>query len=89
MNKILFLIIPFIALSQNLTSEEIKEYANSMNKDLPYLIPGTEVIADNISSFGRNLIFTYKVPEDWYPFDNIKEELINAQTEGFKKQLSS
>ena len=81
--------IPFITFSQNLTTEEIKAYAESMNKDLPYSIPGTKVIMDNISSFGRNLIFTYKVPEDWYPFDNIKEELINAQTEGFKKQLSS
>ena len=38
MNKILFLIIPFIALSQNLTTEEIKAYAESMNKDLPYSI---------------------------------------------------
>ena len=82
--------IPFITFSQNLTTEEIKAYAESMNKDLdlPYSIPGTKVIMDNISSIGRNLIFTYKVPEAWYPNDNIKEELINAQKEDFKKQLS-
>ena len=57
MKKIFFLFaIPFITFSQNLTTEEIKAYAESMNKDLPYSIPGTKVIMDNVSSFNRNLI---------------------------------
>tara|TARA_B110000003_G_C16608240_1_gene518382 strand:- start:287 stop:1585 length:1299 start_codon:yes stop_codon:yes gene_type:complete len=90
MLKIFFLFaIHFITFSQSLTTEEIKAYAESMNKDLPYSIPGTKVIMDNVSSFDRNLIFTYKVPEHWYPTDNFKEGLINTLSNDFKKQLSN
>ena len=60
--------------SQTMSDEQIKEFAVKINKDLPYTMPGTNVVFDNCSSFGRNLIFTYLVPEGWYPFEDIKEQ---------------
>jgi len=68
-----------------MSDEQIKEFAVKINKDLPYTMPGTNVVFDNCSSFGRNLIFTYLVPEGWYPFKDIKEQLINSISEQQKR----
>lgn len=71
--------------SQTLNNEQIKESVVRMNKDLPYTIPGTNVVASSVSSLGRNLIFTYLVPEGWYPSEDMKEQVINSISEQEKR----
>ena len=49
--------------------------------DLPFEMPGTGVIMQSITTFGRNIIFTYEVPDDWYLLETAKEELIKTLSE--------
>ena len=76
----------FFSLSvsgQTLSNQEIKSFIEEGAKtmDLPYEMPGTGVIMQSITTFGRNIIFTYQVPEDWYLLESAKEELIKTLSE--------
>ena len=91
-NILLLFVFSFILLSpsaycQTLSSQEIKSLIEkgAETMDLPYEMPGTGVIMQSITTFGRNIVFTYVVPDDWYLFENAKEELIKTLSENQKK----
>ena len=76
----------FFSLSvsgQTLSNQEIKSFMEEATKtmDLPFEMPGTGVIMQSITTFGRNIIYTYQVPEDWYLLESAKEELIKTLPE--------
>lgn len=68
---------------QTLSNQQIKSFIEEGAKtiDLPYEMPGTGVILESMTTFGRNIIFTYTVPDDWYLLGNAKEELIKILSE--------
>ena len=82
---LLLLFIPLVFLGQTTSNEQIKEFAEKMNEELPYTMPGTNVTLQNISAMGRTIIYTYQVPEGWIPFEDIKTQLLNTLSLGLKK----
>jgi hypothetical protein len=81
------LLLSLFSFGQSLTPKDIKEYIEATTKDLelPFELPGTGVIMQSMSSFGRNIIFTYEVPAGWQAYENTKEEIINSLSPKFKK----
>jgi len=77
---ILILLISVQTFSQTMSNQEIKTLIEKGAKDLdlPFEMPGTGVILQSMTTFGRNIIFTYEVPEDWYLLESAKEELIKT-----------
>ena len=75
---IILLVFSFQVLSQTLDSDQIRQIADKTNEELPFNIPGSGgVVMVNATSFGRNIIYTYEVPSDWFPYDDAKEQIIN------------
>lgn len=80
--SIILICFSSITFSQSFTESDIKELAKTINDQLQ----GTE-IADGMSvrgcyAIGRTLVYQYNVNEDWYPPENMKEELIANFKEG-------
>lgn len=83
----IFLISSSLTFSQRLSNDEIKEFINqgASQIDLPFRIPGTGITMANISTIGRNILYTYEVDSDWIPPENPKEEIINSISKKQKK----
>ena len=86
---LLLLFVPLVSLGQTTSTEQIKEFAEKMNEELPYTMPGTNVTLQNISAMGRTIIYTYQVPEGWIPFEDIKTQLLNTLSLDLKKLYSN
>ena len=86
---LLLLFIPLVTFGQTTSTEQIKEFAEKMNEELPYTMPGTNVTLQNVSAMGRTIIYTYQVPEGWIPFEDIKTQLLNALSLDLKKVYSN
>lgn len=84
---IIFLISSLLTFSQRLSDEDLKESIElaKSKMDLPFKIPGTEVIMIDMTTVGRNILYTYEVGEDWYPADNGREQIIESLSEKEKK----
>ena len=83
----IFLTSSLLTFSQRLSDEDLKksiEIAKS-KMDLPFKIPGTDVIMIDMTTVGRNILYTYEVGEDWYPADNGREQIIESLSEKEKK----
>ena len=85
---VLILFIQLVSYGQTTSPEQIKELAEKMNEELPYTMPGTNVTLQNVSAMGRTFIYTYQVPEDWIPFEDIKTQLLNTLSLDLKKLYS-
>ena len=81
------LFLQFSAFSQTLTNSEIKEYIDASSKEmgLPIEIPGSGVVMESMTVIGRTILYSYEVPEGWFPVENLKQELINALNSKLKK----
>ena len=86
---IVSLLVVFVALfllyiSDNIPSissadqkkELLKEIVKRINEEAPQTHPVTGIVMKGAMSTGNTLIYLYEVPEDWFPNENIKEELI-------------
>jgi len=84
---IIFLISSLLTFSQRLSDEDLKESIElaKSKMDLPFKIPGTDVIMIDMTTVGRNILYTYEVGPDWYPADNGREQLIESLSEKEKK----
>ena len=84
---IIFLISSLLTFSQRLSDEDLKESIelSKSKMDLPFKIPGTDVIMIDVTTVGRNILYTYEVGEDWYPADNGREQIIESLSEKEKK----
>ena len=84
---IIFLISSLLTFSQRLSDEDLKESIElaKSKMDLPFEIPGTDVIMIDMTTVGRNILYTYEVGPDWYPADNGREQLIESLSEKEKK----
>lgn len=83
----IFLTSSLLTFSQRLSNEDLKksiEIAKS-KMDLPFKIPGTDVVMIDMITVGRNILYTYEVNEDWYPADNGREQIIESLSEKEKK----
>lgn len=82
-----FLISSSLTFSQRLSDEDLKESIElaKSKMDLPFKIPGTDVIMIDMTTVGRNILYTYEVGPDWYPADNGREQLIESLSEKEKK----
>lgn len=85
---VLILFIQLVSYGQTTSPKQIKELAEKMNEELPYTMPGTNVTLQNVSAMGRTFIYTYQVPEDWIPFEDIKTQLLNTLSLDLKKLYS-
>ena len=56
--------------------ELLKEIVKRINEEAPQTHPVTGIVMKGAMSTGNTLIYLYEVPEDWFPNENIKEELI-------------
>ncbi|TVZ23765.1 hypothetical protein JM84_2719 [Dokdonia sp. Hel_I_63] len=82
---LLFLVFS-IAIGQNISENEIKELAVSLNKKLEGNDIGNGITVRGCIAIGRTLIYQYDVPENWEAPINIKEDLIaNFKTIGTAK----
>lgn len=92
MKKIVLIVLFSISIncvSQSISTDQIKEYVEGINKDLPFALPGSGgIIVKNATSFGRNMIWTYEVPENWFPAENAKEQVLNNLSDDQKKIFS-
>ena len=90
MKKILYLltlIFSLSSISQTLDSDQIRQITDKTNEELPFTIPGSGgVVMVNATSFDRNIIYTYEVLSDWFPYDDAKEQIINNLSDE-QKQL--
>lgn len=62
--------------SDNQKNELLKEMVKRINEQAPQTHPVTGVILKGAMTTGNTLIYMYEVPEDWYPTNEIKNELI-------------
>ena len=56
--------------------ELLKEIVKRINEEAPQTHPVTGIVMKGAMSTGNTLFYLYEVPEDWFPNENIKEELI-------------
>jgi len=82
-----FLISSSLMFSQRLSDEKLKESIEMVisKMDLPFEIPGTDVTMIDVTTVGRNILYTYEVGEYWYPAENGREQLIESLTDKEKK----
>lgn len=83
----IFLTSSLLTFSQRLSNEDLKksiEIAKS-KMNLPFKIPGTDVVMIDMITVGRNILYTYEVNEDWYPAENVSEQIIESLSEKEKK----
>jgi hypothetical protein len=60
--------------------------ASRVDSELQGVDVGNGVSLRKCLAFGRTMTYQYDVPSDWYPVDNMKEDLIsNFKTAGFAK----
>ena len=52
---------------------------------LPIEIPGSGVVMESMTVIGRTILYTYEVPMEWFPVENLKKELINSLSPKLKK----
>jgi|GEM_PF-954945 len=83
----LFLFSQFPAFTQTLTNNEVKEYIEAASEEmgLPIEIPGSGVVMESMTVIGRTILYTYEVPMEWFPVENLKKELINSLSPKLKK----
>ena len=76
-----------LIFSQRLSDEDLKESIETAKSkmNLPFIIPGTDVTMIDMTTVGRNILYTYEVGEDWYPAENGREQIIESLTEKQKK----
>ena len=72
---IILLFIPFLSLSQD-GSTFLKELVEKINSESPQTHPITGIIMKGAMSYGNTLVYMYDVPKNWYPTNNMKEQLI-------------
>ena len=82
-----FLISSSFLFSQRLSDEDLKKSIKigKSKMDLPFKIPGTDVVITDMTTVGRNILYTYKVSEDWYPPENGRVKIIESLSEKEKK----
>ena len=73
--------------SQRISDEKLRESIEIAKSklDLPFKIPGTDFVMLDMTTIGRNILFTYEVSEDWYPAENGREQIIESLSEKEKK----
>ena len=74
---------------QTISNEDIKILSKKLNNEIKGLVidPSSGVKGRGVISVGRKLIFQYDVPKDWYPFDDIKQELVKNLIESGNTKL--
>jgi len=76
--RIIFTIIFFcfysISLSQSFSENDIKQLAQKINDELVGI--GNGITVRGCFAFERTLVYQYDVTDDWYPPENLKEDLI-------------
>lgn len=65
---------------QVMSDKDIKSYAEKLNQDITGLIldSKTGMKGRGVISIGRKIIYQYDVPDDWYPFDDIKQVVVKG-----------
>ena len=74
---------------QTISNEDIKTYSKKLNNEIKGLVidPSTGVKGRGVISVGRKLIYQYDVPEDWYPFEDIKQVLVKNLIEDGNEKM--
>ena len=85
----LFITSSLTGFGQTLSMSDIKVISEEINTQIKGVVldPSTGVKGRGVISVGRNLIYQYDVPEDWYPYDDIRQELVKNLIESGKNKL--
>ena len=75
---------------QVLSDKDIKSYAEKLNQDNTGIVidPKTGVKGRGVISIGRKIIFQYDVPDEWYPFDDIKQIVVKGILDNGKEKFA-
>lgn len=75
-----------ISFSQSLTENDIKKIAKKANDQIKGVNVGNGITARGCFAIGRTLTYQYDVTDNWYPLQNMKEDLIaNFKEAGFSE----
>jgi hypothetical protein len=69
--------IKFSSFSQSLSENDIKQLAQKINNEMRGTDMGNGLKVRGCFANGRTLIYQYDVDDNWYPPDNMKENLIS------------
>lgn len=72
----LFLLISLTAFSEVMSEKDIQNIAHQTNSQIQGVDIGDGIISKGCTSEGRTLIFKYEVPNNWEPYDQLKENLL-------------
>jgi|TARA_B110000971_G_C20011536_1_gene501785 hypothetical protein len=84
----LFLTSSLTGFGQTLSMSDIKVISEEIDTQIKGVVldPSTGLKGRGVISLGRKLIYQYDVPEDWYPYDDIRQELVkNVIESGINK----
>jgi hypothetical protein len=76
-----------ISFSQSFSDNDIKKLALKINDELKGTEIGKGITVRGCYSFNRTLVYLYDVRDDWYPTQNMKEDLIANFKEGGISEL--
>jgi len=79
--SILIFFFHFICFSQSLSESDIRNIARKTNNKIKGVAIENGITARGCSAIGRTLTYQYDVTNDWYPSQNMKEDLM----ENFKE----
>ena len=85
--SILFLLTSTFTFSQELSNEEIKEFAKTINNRIQGKRLDNGIIIKSCYSIDRTLVYNYEVPSNWRPYDNIKQFLIDLAIDNGSSKL--
>jgi len=70
-----FIIFCLSLTAQEISADDVKEFSSKLNDQIIGTIvdPSTGIKGRGVISIGKKIIFQYDVPNEWYPFDDIKE----------------
>lgn len=73
--SIIFIIFGLSLTAQEISADDVKEFSSKLNDQITGVIvdPSTGIKGRGVTSIGKKIIFQYDVPNEWYPFDDIKE----------------
>jgi hypothetical protein len=68
----------FNCIGQRVSDDHLKKISKELRKEFTGLVidQSTGLRGRGVISFGRKLILQYDVPENWYPFDDLKQVLV-------------
>ena len=85
----LFITSSLTGFGQTLSMSDIKGISEEINTQIKGVVvdPSSGVKGRGVFSLGRKIVYQYNVPDNWKPFDNVKQMLIHNLIESGNTNL--